>query len=67
MRADISWWSSLLPLFNGVSLIKATFCDFSDLHFSTDASLTDGGAIGRVLPFSILRGYSNERIKGVSF
>ena len=45
MRADISWWSSFLPLFNGVSLIKASSCDFSDLHFATDASLTGGGAI----------------------
>lgn len=45
MRADISWWSSFLPLFNGVSLIKASSCDFSDFHFATDASLTGGGAI----------------------
>ena len=40
-----NWWSSFLPLFNGVSLIKASSCDFSDLHFATDASLTGGGAI----------------------
>ena len=45
MRADISWWSSFLPLFNGVSLIKASSGDFSDFHFATDASLTGGGAI----------------------
>ena len=45
MRADISWWSGFLLLFNGVSLIKASSSDFSDLHFATDASLTGGGAI----------------------
>lgn len=45
MRADLSWWSSFLPLFNGVSLIKAGSCDFSDFHFATDASLTGGGTI----------------------
>ena len=45
MRADISWWSSFVPLFNGVSLMKASSCDFSDLHFTTDASLTEDGAI----------------------
>ena len=45
MHADTSWWSSFLPLFNGVSLIKASSCDFSDLHFAMDASLTDSGAI----------------------
>ena len=45
MRADISWWSSFLPLFSGVSLIKASSCDFSDLHFATDASLTGGESV----------------------
>ena len=32
-------------MFNGVSLIKASSCNFSALHFATDASLTGGGAI----------------------
>ena len=45
MCANISWWSNFLPLFNGVSLIKPHFWDFSDLHFITDASLTGDGAI----------------------
>ena len=45
MHADISLWSTFLPLFNRVSLIKASSCEFSDLHFATDASLTGVAAI----------------------
>ena len=45
MHADISLWSTFLPFFNRVSLIKASSCEFSDLHFATDASLTGVAAI----------------------
>lgn len=44
MRADINWWLTFLPSFNGVSLIKPSCWDFQDLLFTTDACLEGGGA-----------------------
>ena len=44
MQADIEWWLAFLPLFNGTSFIKPQHWEFDDLQFTTDASMTAGGA-----------------------
>ncbi|KXJ26023.1 hypothetical protein AC249_AIPGENE6469 [Exaiptasia diaphana] len=44
MYLDLSWWSSFLPLFNGVTIIKPEDWIFEDLKFATDACLCGGGA-----------------------
>ena len=44
MQADIDWWLTFLPLFNGTSLIKPRHWEFDDLQFTTDASMNAGGA-----------------------
>jgi hypothetical protein len=44
MKNDIDWWLEFLPVYNGVSIIKADEWDFAELHFATDASLQAGGA-----------------------
>lgn len=44
MQADIDWWLAFLPLFNGTSFIKPQQWEFDDLQFTTDASMTAGGA-----------------------
>lgn len=37
MLSDIQWWLDFLPLFPRVSLIKSSFWDFENFHFSNDA------------------------------
>ena len=44
MQADIDWWLAFLPLLNGTSFIKPQHWEFDDLQFTTDASMTAGGA-----------------------
>ena len=44
MQADIAWWLAFLPLFNGTSFIKPQQWECDDLQFTTDASMTAGGA-----------------------
>ena len=44
MQADIDWWLAFLPLFNGTFFIKPQQWEFDDLQFTTDASMTAGGA-----------------------
>ena len=36
-EADIDWWLTLLPLFNGVSLIKLDLWSFHNLFFTTQS------------------------------
>lgn len=44
MITDIKWWLSFLEHFNGVTLIQHQLHQFSDIRFTTDASLHSGGA-----------------------
>ena len=36
-KLDIDWWLTLLPLFNGVSLIKLDLWSFHNLFFTTQS------------------------------
>ena len=42
--ADIDWWMTFLPRFNGSSMIKPPQWLYEDFHFNTDACLVSGGA-----------------------
>jgi len=44
MKADIDWWLTFLPQFNGTSIIKSPTWNYEDLHFTTDSCLQGGGA-----------------------
>jgi hypothetical protein len=60
MYLDISWWLEFLPQFNGSSMIKPNVWDFDELHFTTDASLLDGGGTvesGCVIQVSVSQEY----------
>ena len=47
MRKDLAWWHTLLPYFNGVSVMKPADWLLTNLPFTTDACMFRGGATCR--------------------